>query len=64
MRYEYLIDTRGMYVAPWADTTELKDQRDECFIEAFGIRPLIVSPDFWERLLSKYEVQILITEEE
>ena len=64
MRYEYIIDTRGAYVVPWADTPEIKDQRDEHFSKLFGVRPLIVSPDFWEHLLSSYEIQILITEEE
>ena len=64
MKYEYIIDTRGAYVVPWADTPEIKNQRDKYFSNKFGVRPLIVSPDFWEHLTASYEIQILITEEE
>lgn len=63
MKYEYIIDKRGAYVVPWADTPESKDKRDQHFSEAFGVRPLIVSPDFWEYLTSSYKVQVLTGEE-
>lgn len=62
MKYEYIIDKRGIYVVPWADTPQIKDQRDEHFSKKFGVRPLIVSPDFWEHLTTNYKIQILITE--
>jgi hypothetical protein len=62
VKYEYIIDSRGFYVVPWASSPAEKDNREEAFTNKFGIRPLIVSPDFWEHLLSTYKTQILITE--
>ena len=38
MKYEYIIDTRGAYVVPWADTPEIKNQRDKYFSNKFGVR--------------------------
>jgi len=63
VKYEYIIDARGAYVVPWANSSESKDLRDKHFSDKFGVRPLIVSPDFWEHLTVNYKVQILITEE-
>jgi hypothetical protein len=63
MKYKYIINAKGKYVVPWADTTKLKEQRDGHFTKMFGVRPLIVSPDFWEHLTSNNKVQILTTEE-
>ncbi len=63
MKYEYIIDSRGFYVVPWALTPEAKEKREEAFSNKFGVRPLIVSPDFWEHLLSTYKTHILKTEE-
>ncbi len=63
MKYEYIIDSRGFYVVPWAPNTEAKDKREEAFSNKFGVRPLIVSPDFWEHLLSTYKTHILKMEE-
>ena len=63
MKYEYMINKSGRYVVPWATTPEEKSERDRCFVKVFGSRPLIVSPDFWEHLMSKYEIKILEMEE-
>ena len=63
MKYKYIINATGKYVVPWAGNTKLKEQRDGHFTKAFGVRPLIVSPDFWEHLTSSYEIQTLTTED-
>ena len=63
MKYEYIIDSRGFYVVPWAATVELKRTRDRHFASKFGVRPLIVSPDMWDILLCSYEMHTFKTEE-
>jgi len=62
MKYEYMIDNSGRYVVPWARTSEEKSERDKLFVELFGSRPIVVSPDFWDHLMGKYEVKILEVE--
>ena len=64
MKYEYIIDSRGFYVVPWANTPELKNKRDNHFASKFGVRPLIVSPDMWDILLCTYKLHILKMEEQ
>ena len=63
MKYEYIIDSRGFYVVPWAATPELKRERDRHFTIKFGTRPLIVSPDMWDHLLCSYKMHVFKAEE-
>jgi hypothetical protein len=63
MKYEYIIDSRGFYVVPWASTPKIKNERDSHFSKKFGVRPLIVSPDMWDILLCSYKLQIFKPEE-
>ena len=63
MKYEYIIDSRGFYVVPWAPTPADKDKRDKYFSKKFGVRPLIVSPDMWDILLCSYKLQTFKAEE-
>jgi len=60
MKYEYLIDNRGMYVVPnIAMATELRLKRDKDFQKTFKVKPLIVSPDYWQYLLARYSMKTI-----
>tara|TARA_Y100000592_G_scaffold100310_1_gene179660 strand:- start:1560 stop:1754 length:195 start_codon:yes stop_codon:yes gene_type:complete len=62
MKYEYMINKRGKYVVPWAKSEDDRERRDRCFIDKFGVRPVIVSPDFWEYLLVENDVKVIEVE--
>ena len=62
MKYEYMINSHGKYVVPWAKSDDDRERRDKCFIDKFGARPIIVSPDFWEYLLAENEVKVIEVE--
>ena len=59
MKYEYMINKSGKYVVPWARNEADRERREECFVEVFGVRPITVSPDFWEYLLAESEVKVM-----
>ena len=62
MKYEYMINKHGKYVVPWARNEDDRERRDKCFIDKFGARPVIVSPDFWEYLLAENDVKVIEVE--
>lgn len=57
-----MINSHGKYVVPWAKSEDDRVRRDKCFVEKFGFRPLIVSPDFWEYLLTENDVKTIEVE--
>ena len=62
MKYEYMIDKFGKYVVPWAKSEDDRERRNKCFIDKFGFRPIVVSPDFWEYLLVENDVKVIEVE--
>ena len=62
MKYEYIKTSDGN-IAVEMNIHIDKEKREEVFLKKVGIKPTIVSHDFWDYLACTYPIQILEMEE-
>ena len=62
MKYEY-IKTNKTSIAVQTNPHINRHKREQAFIESLGIKPTIVSYDYWDYLACSYPIEVLEVEE-
>ncbi len=62
MKYKYM-KTSETNIAVQMDPHVNRNKREQAFVRKFGIKPTIVSVDFWDYLSCSYPIETLEVEE-